>query len=439
MHNNTLKELRERYHAGIPREAEAIIAKAKAEGREVSDDETARMERLAAEQGKLSLEILDAEAAERGIHVPPQGHIAIGEDLPGSSRQQWEQGGPRRGKRYAELFGLPALSSDGFRDSKEYWDVIESGRFDPRLKVAAAMGTMPPSSGGFMQPEEFAAQMLDKSLENEIVRPRCDVQPMKSDTKKIAGVDALDNSTGTPSGLRGVWLAEQAPATDQQTKFRMIELSAKKCAIFGRASNEIDEWISQQIEDSFIGSTGWTIDYAALRGSGAGQPLGALNDPALVVQAKEGSQTADTINYTNLTKMLSRIHPACFKNSVWVTNPTTIPQLLALTIVVGSGGSAVPVMTESNGEFRILTRPVLFTEKLPVLGDQGDIILADWSQYTIGLRKEVTVEKSVHVGWQTDTSGYRAIIRMDGQGRWNQPFKPLNGSTQSWIVALEAR
>ena len=39
--------------------------------------------------------------------------------------------------------------------------------------------------------------------------------------------------------------------------------------------------------------------------------------------------------------------------------------------------------------WKILTRPVIFTEKTEKLGDLGDILLADLSQYVVGLRSEM--------------------------------------------------
>ncbi len=135
-------------------------------------------------------------------------------------------------------------------------------------------------------------------------------------------------------------------------------------------------------------------DKAFLKGSGAGEPLGILNSDCLLVQAKESGQSASTINYLNLTGMLSMLHPACFKGSVWICHQSTIPQLLQLSIAVGTGGSHVPVMTEKDGGFSILTRPVIFTEKVEALRSQGDILLADFSQYVVGLREEMRIDLS---------------------------------------------
>lgn len=132
--------------------------------------------------------------------------------------------------------------------------------------------------------------------------------------------------------------------------------------------------------------------------------------------------------------------PVAFKNSVWICHQTTIPQLLELSIAVGTGGSFVPVMSESNGEFKILTRPVIFTEKTEVLGDQGDILLADLSQYIVGLRSEMRFDLSPHVAFATDEIYARLIERHDGQPLWDEALTLEDGSTEvSPFVVLAER
>ena len=68
---------------------------------------------------------------------------------------------------------------------------------------------------------------------------------------------------------------------------------------------------------------------------------------------------------------------------------SAIPKLTQLIVTDGTVvGGHVPVMRESDGGFQILTRPVLFTEKVPALGTKADIGLYDFSKYAIGIRSQ---------------------------------------------------
>ncbi len=114
--------------------------------------------------------------------------------------------------------------------------------------------------------------------------------------------------------------------------------------------------------------------------------------------------------------------------------------LLTLSLSVGVGGDHIPVMTESNGEFKILTRPVLFTEKTEPLGNKGDIMLADFSQYVVGLRQDMRFDTSIHVAFETDEILSRIIERHDGQPLWDSALTLEDGTTEvSPFVVLEAR
>lgn len=57
----------------------------------------------------------------------------------------------------------------------------------------------------------------------------------------------------------------------------------------------------------------------------------------------------------------------------------------------------------------------------------------------IGLRADITLESSRHVGWAADFTYWRTVVRVDGQGSWTKPLTPKAGSTRSWVVTLEAR
>jgi len=72
-----------------------------------------------------------------------------------------------------------------------------------------------------------------------------------------------------------------------------------------------------------------------------------------------------------------------------------------MTITIGTGGAQIPVFREESGKFTLLGKEVLFTEKCPALGAKGDLILADLSQYAIGMRKEIALTAPMsQAGWR---------------------------------------
>jgi len=90
--------------------------------------------------------------------------------------------------------------------------------------------------------------------------------------------------------------------------------------------------------------------------NGEGQPLGIINDPALITVNKEASQEPATITYQNVVNMFSRLAPSCFTNAVWLANPSVIPQLLTMTITIGTGGAQIPVFRKRAGNSRFWVR-----------------------------------------------------------------------------------
>jgi HK97 family phage major capsid protein len=355
---------------------------------------------------------------------------------------------PARGRRYAELFPNTPRDLGGWNSADEFLACVHQGLSDPRLAFSPggglhAQGTVSvPSSGGFSVPSELAATWLDASLEDEVVRPRARVYAMTSNNISVPGFDGSDHTSTLYGGFAGGFVGEGVEITPEHPRLRLINLQARKVAAVSEFSNELasdGQGYVQQLSGAITKALGFFLDLAFLSGSGASQPLGVLSSPALIVVPKENAQTSSTVHYFNLVKAFSRMAPASVKNSVWVAHPSTIPQLSQLSIPLGTSGSHIPVMSDTDGSFKILTRPVLFTEKVPALGIQGDIGLYDFSQYAIALRADMVLDRSSHVGFTRDTQHMRAVCRADGQPTWIKPMTLKGAFTVSPYVVVEAR
>ena len=360
----------------------------------------------------------------------PGGSTAITKPITtGTVKNGYALRGPGESKDFRALFGAEGQRWEDKESS--FFQAVFSGRHHPGL-IRAGMTETIPSDGGFLVPSELAAQIHAVSLENEIVMPRCFVQPMRSNEIKIPAMAIGDHSANLYGGFTATYVDEAGTISEANPKTRLMELYAKKLTGMLRFSAELAADIpggEVQLVNICGKGLAWYRDKAFLKGTGAGQPLGILNASCTITVAKETGQKADTIVYENLTKMLGRLHPGCFNNSVWICQVTAIPQLLQLSMAVGTGGNAIPVLSESNGTWKILTRPVIFTEKTEKLGDLGDIILADLSQYVVGLRSEMRFDTSIHVHFATDELLARLIERHDGQPLWDSPLTLEDGST----------
>ncbi|HOZ50204.1 MAG TPA: phage major capsid protein, partial [Candidatus Hydrogenedentes bacterium] len=423
-----------------------------------SEEDMTRAEGLLGEVEKLTrqIDLMERHGKEtawenqsRGVKTmpgyrPPSWGADMETDLVRDCARQARPGvtfGFCRDRTYRGMFCRNApesavLDNGGFPTFDDFLRTVHAGLADDRLM--RAMATTAGDDGGFAVPTQFAAWLLDMSLEDEIVRPRATPWAMSSNRMKVPAWKSNDHTGSLYGGIVANWIGESETISETNPKLRGMELIARKLAILCGASHEVladGGNLEGQLSAAMIKAMGWYLDYAFLQGDGVAKPLGVLNSSTVI----EVTRTlGDSICYTDIVNMFARMHPGCLKNAVWVANTTTIPYLLTLTIASGAGATHVPVLQESNGKYRMLTKEVIFTEKVPALGSAGDLCLCDFSQYMVGMRQDASLEKSIHVGFQTDDIWFRLLLRAEGQAAWDKVVTPLNGDTLSWCVTLSA-
>jgi len=141
--------------------------------------------------------------------------------------------------------------------------------------------------------------------------------------------------------------------------------------------------------------------------------------------------------------MWSRCWAPSRKNAVWLINQDCEPQLNGMSIAVGTGG--IPVYLPAGGLSQspystLFGRPVIPVEYCATVGDQGDIILADFTQYQAIDKGVLKTATSIHVRFDYNETAFRFVFRFDGQPSWKSALTPYKGSnTLSPFVALANR
>jgi HK97 family phage major capsid protein len=327
------------------------------------------------------------------------------------------------------------------------------GTIDTRLvemmNSATGMSESVPSDGGFLVDQEFSSQIFERAYNVGEILSRITPTPIGAGKNgiKMPAVDEKSRVDGSRwGGIRAYWEGEADQLTGSKPKFQLIELNLKKLTALVYATDDLLEdaialqaWMMNRVPLEI----NFKAENAIINGSGVGQPLGILNSPCLVQVAKETAQAADTIVYENVSKMWSRMWAPSRKNAVWLINQDCEPQLNSMSIPVGTGG--VPVYLPAGGLSQspyntLFGRPVIPIEYCPTVGDLGDIVLADFSQYEAIDKGSIKTATSIHVRFDYNETAFRFIFRFDGQPGWKSALTPFKGSnTLSPFVALASR
>jgi len=342
-----------------------------------------------------------------------------------------------RGKKFRSL---------GEQMMAVYRAATPGARMDTRLSTRSASGLNQanPSDGGFLVQKDFVGELLKRTYDTGILVGKVRKIPLSTNANgiKINAVDEDSRANGSRwGGLQTYWEAEAERLTASKPKFRQMELSLKKLTGLCYVTDELLQdaaALENVIKQGFAEEFGFKLDDAILRGTGVGMPLGILNGQALVKVEKEAGQT-EKITVENLVKMWSRMWSRSRANAIWYINPEIEPHLY--TLKVGDRPVYIPPAGLSEAPYGTLFgRPVVPLEQCSALGDIGDIILADFSQYLLIDKGGLNATSSIHVRFLYDENVFRFIYRVDGQPIWNKALAPYKGSaTVSPFVAMSKR
>jgi len=331
-----------------------------------------------------------------------------------------------------------------------------NGTIDKRLvstKDIYGSNELVGAEGGFLVNPEYSKEILKTAHDVGIVAKDCRHLSITGNRLIINAINETSRATGSRwGGIQAYWVAEGGSATRKKPAFRQIDLKLNKLMGINYATEELlaDQNALQDITTQGFGEEfAFMIDDAIINGTGAGQPLGVRNCNALVSQAAESGQDADTVVAENIAKMWNRMFASNRLKAKWYIIQDVEPQLFKMGYKMGT--AAVPVFMPPVGQGggglvgspngTLFNRPIQTIEQCQALGDEGDILFLDLSQYLI-IEKAggVQASGSIHVRFIYDEQTFKFTYRLDGQPMWNSAVTSYKGSvTRSPYITLAKR
>jgi HK97 family phage major capsid protein len=389
---------------------------------------------------KFGGEALAMQAVAEGWSTDDLNAALLKASAAGPAHAAYGQGARAESNLDAKTFGFKSFGEYAYHVRA---GALGNGRLDPRLQAAATTYGNEASGpdGGFAVPEQFASEIYSIALEEQSLLAMADDTPVSGNSM------TFPKDETTPWGSTGViatWDGEGDAANQRKPVTGKSRLELHKLRVLVPATDELladAPAMSAHLTKKMAEAVLWKSNDAIINGTGAGMPLGILTAASLVAQAKETSQTADTINATNVAKMYGRCIKGAGANLVWLLNPDAYAQLIVMTI------GDQPIFTAPTQGMRnapdglLMGRPILMTDACDTVGDQGDIILANMAGYrSITKAGGPAFSQSMHLWFDQDIQAFKLVFRMDGQPALASAVTPPNSAvTRSHFVALAAR
>ena len=351
-----------------------------------------------------------------------------------------------------ELRALAVFDKDDEKAASELAFMLPLA-FTPRgLKATVGsdeQGEYDDRYGGFAVMTTRIAGMLQVGFEGDPTAGRTFAIPMQTPAVEIEARTDKDHTTSVSGGLTVARRAEAAAAAASRGQMEMVKLRAASLFGFNYTTEELladsPQTVIALVQRGFETEFPAQVLKEKLRGTGGDQYLGILTalaasslGPTISV-AKETGQVADTIATANVTKMRARCWG--YGSAIWLANHDTYPQLAGLSIGIGAAGALVyQTSVIEDRPDTLLGRPIFYTEFASKLGDQGDIILGNWSQFLDGLYQPLQSAESMHVRFVNHERAFKFWLRNAGAPWWRTALTPHKSSdTLSPFVVLDAR
>jgi len=311
---------------------------------------------------------------------------------------------------------------------KEIGSEYQEFKTDDGTKV---LGDQTGAAGGNLVPTVFIPDLITVEPEDEIVYPRADKLQV-SGPIAVPGITTTGAGAGRSNFLGGMWAfwTERGEQKHEiEPEFTQIELTPHELSGYTEVKESLINRSRISLDPLLRGLFRETLTYvrdeAMLDGTGAGQPWGIINSPGTFIQAR---QTAGTIMYRDLVRLKMHLLPRSWTRAHWIFNITAYE---ALSLIQDDNGNFIWRQDAVGGEPRtVMGLPYVFTEKTPVLGQSGDVVLADERYYYVADEMTIMIATSEHFRFRHNRIAYKFVLYVDGQEKLQAPIVLKDGVTE---------
>lgn len=318
------------------------------------------------------------------------------------------------------------------------------------------------ATGGFLLDYELANGVFDKARAIDGPLQRCLFHKTTKHSFSLPGFEETTRVNGSRwGGIRAYWVGQEddktlsattstAGVAASQPSLNEINFEMQRCIVYTQPySNDL-------VADAPL--FGPMMEYAAnqeiqyalvdkmINGDGNGCPTGVVNAASTVRVTRAGS--ASTMAIADIDGMWSKLWPYCKRSAIWLASDSSLTVLDAVARAGGWPASDYQPAGHNGNQFALIKgRPLIPCEQCPKLGQTGDLICGDFSQYLVCVRANSggielesslnpvgsAVERTVseHIKFDTDQSVCKYKFRADGRPMWRSTVVLPDGSGQA--------
>ena len=274
-----------------------------------------------------------------------------------------------------------------------------------QLRAMTSGTTTGGDTGGYLIPQEWENQILEREREQFIMRNLADVQISSLD-RNIPVADEYGESA---------WIDEGAAYAESDAKFAEKNLEAFKVGRICKVSEELLEDNTYNLEqwliNTFAYTNGLAMEAAYINGNGTKKPRGFLLD-AQAVPAED-----EKLSYEDFLNLFAALKPGYFSRANWLMNVKSLVEAMKLKDEAGNYlYKPFEPKSPTDPMAHILGKPVYISALMPdIAAEAKPIALGDFKRYRIQDRSGFTIQRLNELYAATGFVGFRGKQRTDGK------------------------